>query len=647
MIIGTAGHIDHGKTSLVRVLTGIDTDRLPEEKARGITLDLGFAYVALENGGTLGFVDVPGHERLVHTMIAGAASIGMALLVVAADDGVMPQTREHLQILSLLGVTRGVVALTKTDLVDADRAVEVELDILALLEGTPLAGAEVFSVSAATGAGVAALRARLLAEATQQTGPAGEDGLVFRLAVDRCFSLAGAGTVVTGSVVSGSVRTGDMVLLLPSGLRARVRGIHAANRAVDHACPGERCALNLIGPGVRKSAIGRGDWVVDPARAAMTQRCDVLLRLLKDERAALRPWTPVLLHHGAAQVVGRVVPLEPQRLAPNESGLAQLLLDRPLPLRHGDRLVLRDIGATRTIAGGRALDPGAPDRNRRRPVRLATLRALSQPDPHAALRGWLAAEPMLRRDALLAGWGLTEAGLASLAPACVALGGWIAAEDSVGRLAAQVTAALAAFHARVPGAPGMTDEALRVGMETRLPREAFAALLAHLAASGTVVADGHLLRAPSHRGGLSGPDARVWEALRSLLASAPYRPPLLREAAAAIGVAEVPLRRACKGFARLGLVVEVAPDRFFLRAAVAGMAEAAHALSAEVDGGWFTASQFRDRLGNGRQLAIQVLEYFDRRGVTVRRGDLRRGGKSLDDPVATRTSQELQPRAAP
>ena len=629
MIIGTAGHIDHGKTSLVRALTGIDTDRLPEEKARGITLDLGFAYVPLRNGGVLGFVDVPGHERLVHTMIAGATSIGMALLVVAADDGVMPQTREHLQILSLLGLSRGVVALTKTDLVDADRAIEVELEIAALLEGSALAGAEVFPVSTVTGAGIETLRARLLAEAAAGAGADSQNGRAFRLAVDRSFSLAGAGTVVTGSVVAGAVRAGDSVLVLPTGLRARVRGIHAANRAVERAVAGERCALNLVGPGVRKDAIGRGDWVMDPAQAATTRRCDVTLRVLASERSALRSGTPVLLHHGADQVTARVVLLEPAALPPGETGLAQLLLDRPVPLRHGDRLVLRDAGASRTIAGGRALDPSAPVRYRRTPARLAALRALAAGEDEAALRGLLGAPPFLiRRDVLLADWSLTDAGLAALLPDALALGLFVADAQAVAALARDVATALAAFHARQPSAPGITAAALRLALPTRLSRDAFAALLAHLVASGAVVAEAHLLRAESHRGGLAGEEARLWAALRPLLAGTPFRPPLLREAAAAIGAGEVALRRACKGFSRLGLVVEIAPDRFFLREAAVAMAEAAHALSAEMGGGGFTAAQFRDRLDNGRQLAIQVLDYFDRRGITVRREDLRRAAKA-------------------
>ncbi len=609
MIVGTAGHIDHGKTSLIRALTGIDTDRLPEEKARGITLDLGFAYV---DAGRLGFVDVPGHERLVHTMIAGASSIGMALLVVAADDGVMPQTREHSQILSLLGVSRGIVALTKTDLVDTDRVFEVELEIAGLTDW------EVFPVSTVTGDGVEALRARLLSE-TDETG-AGDDGRAFRLAVDRSFSLAGAGTIVTGSVVSGSVRVGDSVLILPGDFRARVRGIHAANQAVERAGIGERCALNLAGPGVHKDAVGRGDWVVDPAVAFCSRRCDVTLRLLKTERGALKHWTPVLVHHGADQIAARVVLLEPQVLPPGEAGLAQLVLHRDVPLRHGDRLVLRDTGASRTIAGGTVLDPQAPERHRRRDARLAVLRSLAAGD---GVVGMLRQPPYLvRQDAVVAGFGSSPADV-------VSLGAYVGLPDEVASLARLVTEALAEFHARRPADPGMTAEALRVALPVRLPREACAALLAFVVGSGAVAAEAHLLRLAGHRGGLAGEEARVWEVLRPILETEQFRPPLLREAASALGIGDVTLRRACKGFARLGLVVEVAPDRFFMRDAVVCLAEAAHALAAETGGIGFSAGQFRDRVGCGRQLGIQVLEYFDRRGITVRRGDLRQAGKAV------------------
>jgi selenocysteine-specific elongation factor len=609
MIIGTAGHIDHGKTSLIRALTGIDTDRLPEEKARGITLDLGFAYV---DGGRLGFVDVPGHERLVHTMIAGAASIGMALLVVAADDGVMPQTREHAAILSLLGVTRGVVALTKTDLADEDRLLEVELQIAALTDWP------VVPVSVVTGAGIAELRARLAAAIDDGRV---SDAKAFRLAVDRSFTVAGAGTVVTGSVVSGAVRTGDTVDILPGGLRARVRAIHAANQAVAQAGTGERCALNLAGAGIGKDMVGRGDWVVGPSGNHVSRRCDVTVRLLDTERSALKHWTPVLVHHGAGMIAARVVLLDPPVLAPGGEGIAQLILQREAPFRHGDRLVLRDSGASRTIAGGTVLDPMAPERHRRRASRMTVLRALAAGEGPGGL---LRAPPFLsRRDALVATFGYCPDDI-------VSLGAFVAEAEPLAGLAQSVRTAVVGHHARRPSDPGLSAEALRLLLPDRLPRDAFAALLGHATERGAIVAEGHLVRLPDHRGGLSGPEAAVWTRLHPILAANRLRPPLLREAATALAIGDVALRRMCKGFARSGLLVEMAPDRFFARDAVIEIAISAHALAAEVGGDGFSAAQFRDRIGCGRQLGIQVLEYFDRRGITVRRGDLRRAGRTVE-----------------
>ena len=277
MIIGTAGHIDHGKTALVRALTGVDTDRLPEEKARGITLDLGYAYQPLESGDVLGFVDVPGHERLVHTMVAGATGIDFVLLVVAADDGPMPQTCEHVQVLDLLGLARGAVALTKGDRVSTERASEAAVEIRHLLAATPLADSPIFPVCALTGAGIGDLR-QYLQEAARQTPPRA-GGERFRLAVDRSFTLTGIGTVVTGTVYSGCVRVGDRLLISPSGREARVRGIHAQNQPAECGAAGQRCALNLAGPDLHRQDIHRGDWALDAALHAPTTRLDVELRV--------------------------------------------------------------------------------------------------------------------------------------------------------------------------------------------------------------------------------------------------------------------------------------------------------------------------------------------------------------------------------
>src|SRR5712692_5421016 len=290
MIVGTAGHIDHGKTALVRALTGVDTDRLPAEKARGITIDLGFAYRPVPGAETLGFVDVPGHENFIHNMLAGAIGIDFVLLVVAADDGPMPQTREHLQIIDLLGIEGGAVALTKIDRVESARVASARAEIEALLRGTALAGSPVFALSSITGDGVPALRAHLEAVAASPP-PAGAADGCFRLAVDRCFTLSGSGTVVTGTVFSGSVAVGDHLLVSPSGWEVRVRSIHAQNRSAERGVAGQRCALNLVG--VEKKDIARGDWVLEPAVHGPTTRFDASLTLPPSAARTLQHWTPV------------------------------------------------------------------------------------------------------------------------------------------------------------------------------------------------------------------------------------------------------------------------------------------------------------------------------------------------------------------
>ena len=391
MIVGTAGHIDHGKTSLVRALTGVDTDRLKEEKARGISIDLGFAYLPAPDGAVLGFVDVPGHEKFVHNMLAGATGIDFVLLVIAADDGVMPQTREHLAIVDLLGITRGVVALTKIDLAAPPQQAKVLADIAQLLQGTGLEGAEVVAVSTVTNDGIDALREKLFDAA--HTIRARATAERFRLAVDRSFTLAGAGTVVTGTVLSGAVATGDHVTISPSGLVARVRSLHAQNRPTEHGVAGQRCALNLAGDGISKDAIARGQVVLDPDLHAPTDRIDASLRLLATEQKPVTQWMPARLHHAATEIGARIVLLGDAAVAPGGEALVQLVLERPIAAAAGDRFVLRDTTAQRTIGGGKFLDLRAPSRKRRTPERLAQLQAHMIEDPARALAALLETAP--------------------------------------------------------------------------------------------------------------------------------------------------------------------------------------------------------------------------------------------------------------
>ncbi len=376
MIIGTAGHIDHGKSALVRALTGTDPDRWEEEKARGITLDLGYAYATCDDGTRLGFVDVPGHERLVHNMLAGATGIDFVLLVIAADDGPMPQTREHLEIIDLLGLDRGAVALTKCDLADAARLTEVEAQIAGLLHGTSLSGVPVFPVSSITGAGLDALRAHLAVQAAHTRVRDGRGR--FRLAVDRAFVLKGTGVVVTGTAHSGTVAIDDRLVLAPRGVEVRVRGIHAQNAAAERGAAGQRCALNLTGPKLDKDNVGRGDWLVAPSLHAPSDRLDVELRVARHAGRPLQHWTPVHVHIGAARVTGRVAVLEGETLAPGATGLVQLVLDAPTLALRGDRVILRDQSARQTLGGGRVLDDAPPTRGRRSAQRIAMLRALGR-----------------------------------------------------------------------------------------------------------------------------------------------------------------------------------------------------------------------------------------------------------------------------
>jgi selenocysteine-specific elongation factor len=461
MIVGTAGHIDHGKTTLVRALTGVDTDRLPEEKKRGISIELGYAFLDVpDSDQRIGFVDVPGHERLVHTMLAGATGIDFALLLVAADDGVMPQTREHLAVLSLLGMSRGAVVVTKTDRADAQRVQAVCGEATALLAGTPLAGAPVLAVSALGGEGLPALKALLL-DAARGAPRAADAAQAFRLAIDRVFTLDGVGTVATGTVHAGTVRVGDTLRLVPGEREIRVRSLHAQNQAVTQSVAGQRCAVALAG--VAKDEVSRGQWLVSPAAALATDRIDVALTLWHAETRPLRTGTPVHVHLGAAGVPGTVAMLDGDTLAPGASGRAQLVLRAPIGAWFGDRVVLRDASASRTLAGGTVLDPFAPQRYRRTPQRLAELDALALPEPAARLAACLASAPQgleLRRFAAAQGRQITLDVPGALrhtdAQADWALG---AAQTAAAREA--LLTVLTAYHAKQPDEIGPDAARLR------------------------------------------------------------------------------------------------------------------------------------------------------------------------------------------
>lgn len=634
MIVGTAGHIDHGKTALVRALTGVDTDRLPEERQRGISIELGYAFLDLPGAPErIGFIDVPGHERLVHTMLAGATGMDLALLLVAADDGVMPQTREHLAVLSLLGLPHCVGVVTKTDRVSAERVEAVRAELSALLHAGGWRDAPVLAVSAHRGDGLDALRQQLAAAAARP-GRTVAPEQAFRLAIDRAFSLAGAGTVVTGTVHAGEVQVGDELQIVGAGrpTLARVRSVHAQNRAVDRARAGQRCALALAG--LSKEDVNKGDWACTPACALAADRLDVSLRLWHDEPRPLRSGTPVHVHLGAADGLGTVAVLDADgapadALAPGQAGRVQLVMRRPLGAWRGDRVVLRDASASRTVAGGRVLDPLAPTRYRRTPQRRAELDALARDDAPARLDALLQASPQgvdLRR--LSRSEGLRDAApLRAALPAGTLLQREAQAEHALAATFAaqareQVLRSLADFHRQAEDVLGPEAGRLRRLALPRWPEPLWRALLEDLKARGELSQRGAFVHLPAHGVALSATESRLAQKTAPLLAAAGYEGAWMRDLARDAGEPQPLMQVTLARLAQQGELHQVVRDLYYPAATITRLAAIARRLAAE--DGEVTAARFRDATGLGRKRAIQVLEYFDKVGLLRRVGDVHR-----------------------
>ena len=629
MIVATAGHVDHGKTTLVHALTGVDTDRLPEEKKRGLTIDLGFAYHPLDEEHVLGFVDVPGHERFVRNMLAGVGSIDLALVVVAADDGVMPQTREHVAILDLLTVTRCTAVVSKIDKVEPARVDEVSAEIETLLADTGMRGADIHQVSALSGTGVDTLAGALRARALDLSARAGNGR--FRLCVDRAFMLKGAGLVVTGTVHAGVAHTGERLLVTPSGDEARIRGIHAQDRPAERARAGERCALNLSGRHIEAGAISRGDWIVDRALHAPSDRMDVRLRLLAEETRALRHWTPVHAHLAASHSTARVAVLESGRIAPGDTGRIQIVFDRPLHAVVGDRIVIRDQSATRTMGGGIVIDPYSPKRGRARPARLAWLDAIEGRDAEQAIAGAIDSSATgvdtrwIRRA-----FGLTEPEMERLLGAagavrvpdagserCFSSDHWAALQD-------EVLTFLDAFHRERPRLHGANANDVRLGIERRVSRGVVEHSLAALLRRGAIARRGVTVRLPGHRVTLGADDERTWPRIERVLDVERGSPPSLRQAAEKLKIGEAELGALLKRATNAGLVLPVTRTRFVPLAAVKVLATHAESLADTLPDGRFSAAEYKNHARIGRNFAIELLEFFDRAGFTERLGDRRR-----------------------
>ncbi len=635
MIIATAGHIDHGKTTLVAALTGVETDRLPEEKSRGLTIDLGFAYEPVEGGPVLGFVDVPGHERFVKNMLAGVSGIDFALLVIAADDGIMAQTEEHLAILDLLNVNKGAVALSKSDAVDASRLDDVEASILSLIDNSTLKGAPIFRVSGLTGDGISELKSFL--EEQARSHKSRDQSGKFRLAVDRCFSMTGAGLIVTGTAFSGNIDIGDQLTIAPQGLSVRVRALHAQNIKSEHGQAGQRLGINLTGPGLKKADVHRGDWLLDPSLAQPTQRLDCRIRFLASEKKSLKHWTPVHLHLGAKEVTGHVAVLEGKPLSPGERGLVQLVLDKEICAVHGDRLVLRDSSAQRTIGGGRVLDPFGLPRGRSRPERLEVLRILERNSPHEILPDLLENTPSgvslsrfakaMNLDAkslfhLLEQTDHIQAGGEEEAVAFSKLH-WQEIQNRALEIVQQV-------QRDSPGEPGIPEDLLRRRIKPRLSPAVYRSLVIALLEANALNRNGSHLHTPDHRIEMSAADQTLWTKIEPLLQEDGFRPPVIHDIAETVGQAPKSVAGFLARAEKFGLVCKVADNRFFLPHEVHELANIVEVLITTSGRQEMSVVEFRDAAEIGRNLAVQVLEFFDKRGLTARKDNSRR----LLKPVA-------------
>jgi selenocysteine-specific elongation factor len=629
-ILGTAGHIDHGKTALIRALTGQETDRLKEERERGISIELGFAFFTLPDGTRAGVVDVPGHERFIRNMLAGAHGIDLVLFTIAADDGVMPQSEEHLDILHLLGTRRGIFVITKADLADAARIAEVRDEIELLAEGTTLEGAPVVAVSALTGAGMDDLRTEIVRglegfEARRATG-------IFRLPIDRSFAIKGHGAVVTGTAIGAEVRVGQKLRVLPAGDEVRVRAIQMHSEAVESAGRCQRVALNLAG--AERLELRRGLVLADDKLDFATTRFDASLEIRPAAKRPVRANSRVRLFVATAETIGRVILLEDKTaIAPKERCLVQIVAEDPIVALGGDHFVIRDETNMRTLGGGVVLNPLG--RRVRKPLEryrnnLASLRDSTASDALEAmidLQESLALSPMRARQLLNVPekeitTALKDARFIKLSVGDEEAFTTRAKWDALGHFALTT---LKRHHAAEPLAAGLEMEAMRSQLPWEVGARTFRSIIDRLARETGIVRDDSVLRLPTHQVHLGGAAGEFGTQLLRALEAAAYQPPDLAQLAANLdrAPATVPqMRTVAAALEREGKIVKVATDLYFTRNAIDRACDVLSAfLSKHPE---VTAATYRDLLGTSRKFAIALLDYFDHSGVTIRVGDARR-----------------------
>jgi len=624
-VIGTAGHIDHGKTALVGALTGIDTDRLKEEKQRGISIDLGFAHLAISQNVRLGFVDVPGHERFIKNMLAGVGGIDLAMLVIAADEGVMPQTREHLAICSLLRIKSGLIALTKTDLVEADWLELVREDLATLTRGTFLAGAPIVPVSAKTGQGMDALRATLRDLAS--TVPSRASDQLARLPIDRVFTIKGFGTVVTGTLMAGRVRVDDRVEVFPGGLQAKVRGLQTHGHAVPESSAGQRTAVNL--QGVERAAVERGHVLGLAGTLVPSVLVDGTLELLADAPRPLETRDRVRVHAGTSEIMARVLLLESQELMPGQTAFVRFRLEGPLVALPGDRFVIRSYSPMVTIGGGTLLDIAPPRFKRKAPALVAHLTLLRDGAPDAVVEEHIrhAGGAGVRVATLSGRVPFGPERLRALLGSLQAAGrvaavdrDWFVHPESLSRLRGLALAALEQFHRAFPLRPGMSREELR-GRAGAADERVFGHLLETLAAEGVVQTERDKVRLAAHEIRLSAAQQTIVDRVEQEFRTAAAAPPSPEEALTRAGLAGDEEHELFQHLVEGRKLVRVKDSLYFHAEALASIEERLVAMLRERKE--IGPADIKDLLGISRKYAIPLLEFFDTRRVTARVGERR------------------------
>ena len=627
-IIGTAGHIDHGKTSLIKALTGKDTDRLKEEKERGISIDLGFAHLPLPDGSEAGIVDVPGHERFIRNMLAGAHGIDLVLFTVAADDGVMPQTEEHLDIVHLLGVRTALFVITKVDLVSEARVREVEEEIEILTFETALEGSRVVPFSAVSGAGLEEVRSAIveLLGGIDRPAPSG----FFRLPVDRVFVLQGHGVIVTGTGLAGEVRTGDHVHAVPGGQKFRVRSIQVHGQSVESAGWGQRVALNLTGQD--RGALERGHMICHEELTLASTRFDAHLEVRPAAAKGIRNHQRVRIHLGTAERMGKLILLgDVEKLEPKETAYCQALLTEPLLVMRGDHFIVRDETAQRTLGGGEVVDPWARRHRRREGDVEQRLRTLRDGDTPEMIRSFLAGDASLatgvdsicqflnlKKDETRAWLERTE-GLRSFDSERERV---YTTEEKWDRFRERLRSTLAAFHQTHPLAPGMDLEELRARLAGGVSVRLFRDVADLLAAEGVCVRDGNHLRLPDHRVELGAREKSLSDKITAALSRNPLAPPYLKEIEKVVGVERPRLNEVIRVMERQGEIVRVTTELYYLKDSIDRIKADLYSYFETHEE--MSAATFRDILQSSRKYTIPVLEHFDRTGVTMRVGDVRK-----------------------